>query len=79
MSKSESETLSAQVRRAALASGLSMLELCRRAEIDKAALSRFFSGKVGLGTRALDRLGLALGLRVVVDAKVNAKGTGGKR
>jgi transcriptional regulator with XRE-family HTH domain len=68
----ESKTpISDAVRKAVERSGLSRYEICKRAGIDQAAMSRFMAGKTGLTTTSLDALADVLGLRIVADGPVN--------
>jgi len=53
-----------EIRRAIDCSGLSRYEICKRAAIDKAAMSRFVAGTVGLTLATIDRLADVLGLQV---------------
>ena len=68
--------LSEQIRRAVNESGISAKELCRETGIDKAAMSRFRAGKVGLTMENLDKVAAVIGLRIVVDERETK---GGKR
>lgn len=55
------KTLSDQLRAVIDASELSRYEICRRSNVNEAALSRFMAGK-DITTLTLDRLGMTLGL-----------------
>lgn len=57
--------LSDQFRDAIRESGLSVRELGKRADIDDGMLHRFLSGERSLTLTTADRLGEALGLRLV--------------
>jgi transcriptional regulator with XRE-family HTH domain len=57
-------TLSDQLRREILESGLSPYALARLLEIDKSAVSRFLNGKAGLSLEVIDRLCQILGLQL---------------
>jgi DNA transposition AAA+ family ATPase len=59
------ETLTDQLRRAVDESGMGRNALARAAGIDKAAMSRFMAGKVGLLQSNLDALAAVLGLQLV--------------
>ena len=59
--------ISDAVKKAVKRSGLSRYEICKRAGIDQAAMSRFMAGKTGLTTTSLDALADVLGLRIVAD------------
>jgi len=67
-------TLSEQVRRAVDACGLSRYEVCRRAQLDQASMSRFMRGQVGLEMATLDRLGMVLGLELRPTRRASRKG-----
>ena len=58
------QKLSDEVRRAVEKSGMSRYEICKRIELDQAAMSRFMSGRAGLGMDVLDRLAALLGLHI---------------
>jgi hypothetical protein len=60
-----SDKLSDQIRRAIRESGMTQYRLAWLARVDKAALSRFVNGKVGLQLAALDRIAVVLDLRIV--------------
>lgn len=57
-------TISEQVRKAIEKSGLSHYEVCKRAGVDQAAMSRFMAGKRGLSLSTVDRLAEALDLEL---------------
>jgi hypothetical protein len=67
--------LMAQMRRAVLASGLSVFAISRRAEIDYGKLRKWLSGDGDLRGESLDRIGRVLGLRVVVVDNTEGGGT----
>ena len=58
-------TISEQIRRLIESSGMSRYEISMRTGIEQSALSRFMSGKRGLTTATLDRLGELFDLDVV--------------
>ena len=61
------QKLSDEVRQAvkkAGESGMSRYEICKRIELDQAAMSRFMSGRAGLGMEVLDRLAALLDLHI---------------
>jgi len=60
-------TFSEQLRRAVKQCPKTGYVICKETGIDKAALSRFLSGKVGLSMASLDLLCEAIGARLVVD------------
>jgi Cro/C1-type HTH DNA-binding domain len=65
--KTEPETLSDQLRRIIRDSGLSRYAICKAARVDPSQLHRFVNMQPGgrLTTDSLDRIGQALGLRLV--------------
>ena len=65
--------LSDQIRRAVDASGLSRYAICKAAQIDQGAMSRFMAGDAGLLLEALDRLGQVLNLEVKARGKKGRK------
>jgi transcriptional regulator with XRE-family HTH domain len=52
------------VQAARLAAGVSVSELARRAEVDRAALSRWLSGRADITTATASRVLAVLGLEV---------------
>ena len=58
-------TISDQLRQAIDESDLSRYEICKRLEIDQAAMSRFMSGERGLRLPVIDALCGVLGLVLV--------------
>ena len=62
-------TLTAQVRQAIDASGLTRYRISADTGIDQSALAKFYHGERGLSTDSLDTLGEYLGLRIVMDRK----------
>ena len=62
------ESVSDQLRAIIKASGMSMYRIAQLIELDKATLSRFMAGKMGLSMEALDRLGALLNLEVSTGA-----------
>lgn len=67
-SMTREERLAEQLRSEVRKSELSQNEIARRAEIDKAAISRFMSGS-GMTLAAIERLAAVLGLRLVSKKK----------
>lgn len=67
MAKANRAKVSEQLREAIRESGLSMLEVGRQAELDKATLSRFLSGERGLRLESVDTLCALLKLRLVAE------------
>lgn len=74
MKKKPTRKLTAQLRQAVADSGKTLGQLARETNIDKSALSRFVNGERGVSMEALDALGVALGLRIVVDKPRAKKG-----
>lgn len=66
MSPSKSQPLSDQLRAAIRDSGRSMLSIARDVETDKATMSRFLAGERGLRLSTIDKLGVLLGLRLMI-------------
>jgi len=64
-----SKKLSDQIREAIKKSGMSRYRLSCESGVDQAHLSRFVHGTARLGLDALDRIGLVLGLRIIVERK----------
>ncbi|MCX5675796.1 MAG: helix-turn-helix transcriptional regulator [Planctomycetota bacterium] len=67
-------SLSEQIRRAAAECGLGRNALARLAGVDKAALSRFMTGRRSLTLPTADKLAAALGLAIKVTAHPSATG-----
>ena len=57
---------SEEIREAVRASGLSQYRICKESGLDKAALSRFMRGQVGLSVGNLDKLAAVLDLHIVM-------------
>lgn len=70
-------TLSEQLRAAIDGSGISRYAVCKAIDLDQAVMSRFMSGKAGLGQETVDRIGELLGLRLVADERPDGA-NGGK-
>lgn len=60
----KARTVSEQLREAIRASGRSMLDIAREADLDKATMSRFLNGHRGLRMDVIDTLCKLLGLRL---------------
>ena len=71
--------LSEQVRRAVDASSLSRYAICKAAGVDKAVVSRFMAGKVGLSIPTLDALANVLGLNIVAGGAAPTGRKAGKK
>ena len=63
-----------QIRQAVDSSGLSRYRICKEADIDQAAFSRFMSGKAGLALATLDALADVIGLDIVTNNAPSEKG-----
>ena len=59
------KSLSQQLREAIIASGISRYEISKQTGVSQAALSRFVLGKRGLSVKAMDAIGLFLGLSII--------------
>lgn len=62
--------LSDQIRAAVNAAGVSRYAICKATGLDKATMSRFMAGHVGLSLPTLNALGDVLGLDVVARGPV---------
>ena len=62
-------TFADEIRTAITESGLSHYRICKETGIDKGAMSRFMSGKVGVTLDALNRIATVLDLHVVTGKK----------
>lgn len=71
------KTLTQQVREHLENCGESRYQVAKDTGLDQATLSRFASGQVGLSSKALDKLGLYLGLSVVKRGSRPATGGSG--
>lgn len=58
-------TVSDQLRRAMVRSGMSRYEIAKLTGVEQSSLSRFFSGQRGLSQDAIDAICALLGLRLV--------------
>ncbi len=58
------KSLSQQWREAIIVSGISRYEISKQTGVSQAALSRFVLGKRGLSVKAMDAIGLFLGLSI---------------
>jgi transcriptional regulator with XRE-family HTH domain len=63
------DTLTGQVRKAILQSGLTRYAIFKASGVDQAVLSRFMAGKVGLTLETLDALADVLRLEIVQRGK----------
>ena len=57
-------SITSQLKRAIEQAGVSRYVVCRRAQVDQGAVSRFMSGKRSLTLETADRLAEALGLEL---------------
>jgi DNA transposition AAA+ family ATPase len=62
-------SMTEQLRRLIDKSGMTKYQVAKKAKIDHATMSRFMAGKCGLSYKALNRLGKALNLEIVVRQK----------
>ena len=74
MPKRRTQKLSDQVRQSIDDCGQSRYRIAEGTGIDESALGKFYNGHRGISTKALDRLGEYLGLRIVMDRKPKQKG-----
>ncbi len=58
------KTLSEQLRNAIVKSGVSRYEISKRTGVSQAALSKFVLGHRGISVKAMDAVGLFLGLSI---------------
>jgi hypothetical protein len=72
------EPFSDQLRRAIRQSGLSHYAICQATGINKAALSRFVNGKLGLSLDSIDKIVVFLRLKLVVEPFRKRKKTGNR-
>lgn len=68
-----------QVRRAILTSGMSRYAICKASGVEQAALSRFMAGKTSLTLTTLDRMADVLGLDLVVRKPKRKRGPKSKK
>lgn len=73
MAKAGSNKLTDQLRNAIDASGLSRYQIAKETGIDESALAKFYNGKRGLSTDALNALGECLDLRIIMRRKPTSK------
>lgn len=59
------KTLSQQLREAIIESGISRYEISKQTGVSQSALSRFVLGERGISVKAMDAIGLFLGLSVI--------------
>ena len=72
MARKTIEPISAQLRAAINASGMSRYRICKEIRLPESTMSHFMAGQCGLALTTVDRLGELLGLRIVYDAKPQA-------
>jgi hypothetical protein len=70
----DQRTISHQLREAILADGRSAYSLGQAAEVDPGMIQRFLNRERGLTLDSVDRLGLALGLRLTVVGRSPGRG-----
>jgi predicted transcriptional regulator len=63
------KTLSQHLREAITRSGVSRYEISKRTGVSQAALSKFILGHRGISMRAMDAVGLFLGLSITARKK----------
>lgn len=66
--------LTDQVRQAIDDSGLTRYRISQDTGIDESALAKFYNGHRGLSLENLDRLGVYLGLRIVMERNAEEEG-----
>jgi hypothetical protein len=66
------QTLSEQLREAILNSGVSRYEISKQTKVSQAALSKFILGQRGISTKAMDAVGIFLGLTITRQPKHRA-------
>ncbi len=75
MTRMTPKTISQQLRNAIDASGMSRYRICKEIGLPESTMSHFMAGECGLALTTVDRLGVLLGLSIVVEAKQQAKQT----
>jgi len=63
------KTLSGQLREAIVKSGVSRYEISKQTGVSQAALSKFVLGHRGISVKAMDAVGLFLGLSITTKSK----------
>jgi predicted transcriptional regulator len=63
------QTLSEQLREAIIRSGVSRYEISKQTGVSQAALSKFILGHRGISVKAMDAVGLFLGLSITTRKK----------
>ena len=74
MAERRLKSMTDQIRQAIDDSGLTRYRISQETGIDESALAKFYNGHRGLSMDALNRLGKFLGLRIVMDRKLESKG-----
>jgi len=74
MSEKRVELLTDQLRKAIDDSGLTRYQIAKATGIDESALAKFYNGRRGLSTAALNALGQFLQLRITLGRKPAKKG-----
>ena len=71
--RSKPKRLSDQIRQAIADSGMTRNQLCELIRLSPSTMHRFVHGTGGLSVEMFDRIGEALGLRIVVEKDAAAK------
>ena len=66
-------TISAQLRAAIDASGMSRYRICKLVGLPESTMSQFMAGQSGLALKTVDRLGELLGLKIVASKRRKRK------
>jgi len=74
MAKKQPKKITDQLRQAIDDCGLTRYRIAKRTGIDESALAKFYNGQRGLSSKALDKLGEFLQLRIVSARKPDRKG-----
>jgi transcriptional regulator with XRE-family HTH domain len=74
MAKRRSRKITDQIRQAIDDSGLTRYRIAQDTGIDESTLAKFYNGHRGLSLENLDRLGVYLGLRIVMDDRPKTEG-----
>ena len=74
MAKKRSKLLTDQLRQSIDDSGLTRYQIAMATGIDESALAKFYNGRRGLSTQALNALGEFLQLKIILGRKPGKKG-----